>query len=190
VVEVERARKVSDVDPFVWQADKPNPKPPKGTAKMLRAEHRRDVEKKEDEYKAVARERDRAACPQTRGCRFPHCPFCARYKNLVPQAAHVFKAKGMGGDPQLVRTAADLLMLLCPFIHGRQERGEIDVEPLTSLGTAGPCIFYLVQDVYDQESGRYGSERVEWDRESAIGVPANGAPLVPFAVYRKWTEPD
>jgi hypothetical protein len=110
-------------------------KPIKGDALLRRKEDRRELVKQEDEQKDIARFRDKR-------CRYPHCPFCKRFKDLVPQAAHVVQAKGMSGDRTGERSTADKLMLLCPPIHARQERHEIDVVPLTPDGTWGPCEFW------------------------------------------------
>ena len=90
----------------------------------------------EDEQKAIARARDRR-------CRWPHCEICRRYKNLIPQAAHVVQAKGMSGDRLMARSMANQLMLLDPITHGAQERHEKDVVPIDPvLGTDGPCEFW------------------------------------------------
>ena len=90
----------------------------------------------EDAEKDECRRRDKR-------CRYPHCPYCRRYKDLIPQAAHVIGAKGMSGDRRMTRSTADKLMLLCPPIHGLQEQHAIEIIPLDpDRGTWGPCEFY------------------------------------------------
>lgn len=158
-------------------------KPVKGTATIERRERRKSVVAKEDEFKAEVRKRDKK-------CRLPHCPYCKRYKDLVPQAAHVIQAKGHGGDPTLIRSQPNQMMLLDPLAHGAQERHEFDVEPLTTDGTNGICAFYLCEDVYDQATGDFHRERLLWDREVAIGVPEHKHPLVRFKRLRRDKEPD
>lgn len=176
--------------PVRWEPGEAHFKDPLDTADLQKKERRRDTAREAKREADKARKRDQQAVPKRRGCRMPHCPVCAEYRDLVPQAAHVFEAKGIGGDPTNERSTADLLMLLCPPIHAMQERGEIDVEPLSPLNADGPCAFYLVNDVYDSQTGRYSTERVLWDRETDVGVPEHQEPLVPFRRVRKLKEPD
>lgn len=160
------------------RSGKAQPKPQKGADRLDRAETRRGIVTGERKNKNIARSRDKK-------CRFPHCPWCREIKAMVPQAAHVFHAKGIGGDPTLVRSQPEDLMLLCPPSHGAQERGEIDVEAMTTAGSDDVCAFYVVRDVYDRETGRYSSERVLWDRELSRGVPEHDAPLTKFDPIRR-----
>lgn len=163
----------------------PQPKPVKGTQAMDRRDRRKGIVKAEDTNKEAARIRD------GRRCRMPHCPICRQYRTLVPQVAHVFQAKGMGGDPTLVRSQVGLLMVLDPVIHGMQERGEVDIVPLhAELGTAGPCEFYLVEDVYDPETSAYSSRRLLWEWETDVQQPANPAPLTGWKPPRRTVEVD
>lgn len=158
-------------------------KPPKGTSLMETRDRRKGRTQKEDEQKDECRDRDKR-------CRLPHCPYCRSYKNLVPQAAHVLEAKGIGGDPTNVRSDVSMLMLLDPLAHAAQERHEWEIEPLTSDGTDGVCAFYLCSDVYDPETGRFSRERHLWDREVAIGVAEHKAPLVKMKPLRRQKEQD
>ncbi len=161
-------------------------KPAKGTALMDRQERRRSRASREDAAKQEARKRDSSRC------RLPHCPYCKEYghRNLVPQVAHVIAAKGHGGDPEGIRSTADKLMVLDPLAHAAQERHEWDVVPLTGTGTNGLCEFYLIEDVYDPQTGNFSTLRLLWAREKAIGVPEHPAPLVRRKVSRKRVEHD
>jgi hypothetical protein len=132
----------------------PQPKPIKGSARLERLERRKAVEAEEDANKAQVRRRDQR-------CRWPHCAFCKRYKNLIPQVAHVVRAKGMGGDPTLVRSQPQHMMLLDPLTHGEQEAHKRDVVPLTDQGTDGPCAFFLIDEC---------GERTLVAEETSIGI--------------------
>ena len=112
------------------------PKPARGTALLERKEKRKGRTSEEDAEKKKCRIADK------RRCRYPFCPYCAKYKDLIPQAAHVFQAKGMSGDRTGERSTADKLMLLCPPIHGLQETHDIQIYPLTDEGTRGACEFW------------------------------------------------
>lgn len=115
---------------------KPFWKEPRGTFLVERKEHRHERIAAEDDQKELCRRRDGR-------CRYPDCPFCRRYRDLIPQAAHVVQAKGMSGDRTLERSTVDKLMLLCPPTHGLQEQHLIDVRPLNDEdGTNGPCEFW------------------------------------------------
>lgn len=162
-------------------------KPEKGSGMIDRNERRRARTRAEAKDKAEARARD-AHCPNR--CRLPFCPYCGLAKGQVSQVAHVEQAKGMGGDPQNFRSDASGLMLLCPLAHMAQERHEWTVEPLTTEGTNGPCAFYLLEDVYDKQSGDFSTRRLLWARERSIGVPEHAAPLVRFKPPRRTTEQD
>lgn len=161
-------------------------KPAKGTALIERKERRRDRRQSEADQKAEARTRDSARC------RLPHCPYCQEYgkSQLVPQVAHVIQAKGQGGDPEGIRSTADKLMVLDPLAHAAQERHEWDVEPLTEKGTNGVCAFYLLEDVYDKDTGTFSTVRLLWARETAIHVPEHPLPLVKRKPIRQKRERD
>lgn len=111
------------------------PKPARGTALLERKARRAQLTYAEDEQKGLCRKRDKR-------CRYPFCPYCRKYKDLIPQAAHVLQAKGMSGDRTGERSTADKLMLFCPPIHGLQEKHDVQVYPLTEQGTDGACEFW------------------------------------------------
>ena len=120
------------------------PKPQKGSALRERKERRKEIVAAEDANKAEVRRRDGR-------CRWPFCAYCRRYKDLALQVAHVVEAKGIGGDPMLVRSKVEDMMLLDPLTHAEQERHERDVVPLTDRGTSGPCEFW----VEDEQGKKY-----------------------------------
>lgn len=112
-----------------------NWKPAKGTALLERKERRRDHRDAEDAHKKIVRLADKR-------CRYPFCPYCARHKDLILQVAHVVQAKGMSSDRTGERSTADKMMLLCPPIHGLQEKHDVRIYPLTEAGTRGPCEYW------------------------------------------------
>jgi hypothetical protein len=164
---------------FPLRLKRPDPRPVKGASRLKTAETRRDTKRDLDKNKAESKVRDQ------RRCRLPHCPWCKEIKGMVNQSAHVIQAAGMGGDSTLIRSQVNQLLTMCPPSHAAQERGEIDVVPLTDQGTNEACAFYLVRDVYDKDTGRYSSERSLWDSEVARGVPAHAKPLVAFDLTRR-----
>jgi hypothetical protein len=113
----------------------PIEKPAKGSRWKELRDKRKDIVANEDAVKAEVRRLDQFTC------RWPSCEYCRRYKPRL-EAAHVVRAKGMGGDHGTVTTIRHL-MLLDALTHGEQERGERDVRPLTSEGTRGPCEFWI-----------------------------------------------
>lgn len=150
------------------------PKPQKGSARLERTTNRAKWEKEEAANKKAAKGRDKQ-------CRLPFCPWCLEHRRrgrtILLHGAHVLAAKGMGGDPSLIRSQVDQLMALCGPAHMAQEHGEIDVEPLTDKGTDDACAFYLVRDVIDRQTDDVKTERVLWAREKAVGVPDSAGPL-------------
>jgi hypothetical protein len=118
-------------------------KPKKGTARMAHVDTRRATDLQETRNKRAAKARDGYRC------RRPRCPHCkAPGVRYVMQAAHVFAgAKGMGGDPTLVRSEVRHFLTLCPPSHGEQERHVLHVVPLDQerLGD-GDCEFFLSID--------------------------------------------
>lgn len=150
-------------------------KPPKGTHLIERRTRTRTRKATVEDQKEIARKRD-AVCPNR--CRLPHCPYCKLVANVVSQVAHVKQAMGIGGDPKGVRSDASGLMLLCPLAHAAQENHDWTYEPLTDAGTAGPCEFYVLEDVYDRVTGEFSTLRLLWARERAIGIPEHPFPLV------------
>lgn len=128
-----------EVDPFVWQADKPNFKPAKGTARAKRVEKRVKVETKESSEKTKVRLRDGYTC------RWPHCD-CRQRRDRI-EVAHL-DDKGMGGDHG-TRSHASQMITLClarhqgkPSLHS----GDLKVVPLTDEGTKGPCEFWATDE--------------------------------------------
>lgn len=74
-------------------------------------------------------------------CRWPNCRDCATTPTRL-EVAHL-DAKGIGGDHGQ-RTSADRMILLCfPAHQGPRSlhSGDKRIEPLTELGTDGPCLF-------------------------------------------------
>jgi hypothetical protein len=117
----------------------PQPKARKGAHVIERREKRKAIEAFEEAEKRKVRARDRA-------CRWPKCEYCRRYKGLRLECAHVFQAKGMGGDHGARSSAADM-MLLCRLAHADQEQHARKVEALTERRAAGPCAFWVLDDV-------------------------------------------
>lgn len=119
-------------------------KPAKGTALMERRQRRKDTKAAEDHEKDLVRARDKR-------CRWPHCANCKQWQPRL-EVAHL-TAKGMGGDPAMVRTSADRMILLDWLTHqagtsSLEQHGKWIV-PLTDRGTDGPCEFWQ-----DDEQGR------------------------------------
>lgn len=111
------------------------PKPPKGEYDRKRKDARKEIVAAEEKVKAQVKALDHYQC------RWPRCEYCRRYKPRL-EAAHVIRAKGMGGDHGTVTTIHHL-MTLDFMTHGEQERGDRDVIPLdTEQGTRGPCEFW------------------------------------------------
>lgn len=172
-------------DVFPLRARGPIAKPAKGDFKLDRKTTRAGITKQEEAHKARAKKRDGK-------CRLPFCPWCRAFKDtpMADQAAHVLRAKGMGGDPSLEVSQPEDLMRLDPFAHAAQERHEWAVEPLTEHGTNGPCEFYLCVDVWNQATAQRTTERVLWARESRIGVPDSDKPYTTWQPIRAAKEQD
>jgi hypothetical protein len=97
------------------------PKPERPLS-LERHERKRAHSTHEDFIKREAKRRDHGQC------RWPHCEF---RKVVQPiDGAHVFQAKGMGGDPKHLRTERKHVMALCRIHHNLQERHELQVEAL------------------------------------------------------------
>ena len=80
-----------------------NWKPVRGSAKLARIEKKRKADNREDAEKAKVRKRDGH-------CRWPHLDpdqreLCRRTRTEVGHLTH----KGMGGDPQTIRSRAPLM---------------------------------------------------------------------------------
>ncbi len=71
-------------------------------------------------------------------CRVPQCEYAKR--NLPIDVCHT-RHRGMGGNPKEDRTVPELLFCACRIHHGLYDRGELDVEPLTTSGMDGPVAF-------------------------------------------------
>lgn len=79
-----------------------------------------------------------------RGCRWPGCE-CRKQDRPVIEAAHLWEARGMGGDPKLIRSGLENQMRLC-FSKHRGARSlhstHLEIRPLTRRKANGPCAFY------------------------------------------------
>jgi hypothetical protein len=73
-------------------------------------------------------------------CRWPRCEYRRVVQPIDP--AHVFQAKGMGGDPKHLRTQPNLVMNLCRLHHDLQESNQLEVEARTPDMADGPCLFW------------------------------------------------
>jgi hypothetical protein len=128
----------------------PQPKPETPLV-LERHARKREHSSHEDFIKREAKRRDRMEC------RWPRCEF---RKVVQPiDGAHVFQAKGMGGDPRHVRTERKHVMALCRLHHKAQEKHDLEVEPLTPDLADGPCMFW------DNRGQRYMVAQ-----ERAIGI--------------------
>lgn len=107
------------------------PKPRKGdkwlATKATKAERRAHEQR---EMQAALR-RDK------RTCRFPRCEF----KGMPVDPAHLDHRR-MGGNPSGDKTDRTTVLALCRRHHDEFDKSEIDIEPLTKNGTAGPCAYY------------------------------------------------
>lgn len=111
-------------------------KPAKGSHWTQGRERRKAIVAAEEREKDIVRRRDKS-------CRWPNCENCKAYKPRL-EVAHL-RAKGQGGDHG-ERSTANQMVLLDYLTH----QGGLDsleqhgrrIEPLTPLGTDGPCAFY------------------------------------------------
>ncbi len=131
-----------------------NPQPKPSTPLVLeRKARKQERSTHEDFIKREAKRRD------GRICRWPRCEF---RKVIQPiDGAHVFQAKGMGGDPLGLRSERKHVMALCRLHHRAQEKHDLDVEALTPDLADGACAFY------DNRGARYMVAQ-----ETAIGIYA------------------
>ena len=77
------------------------------------------------------------------GCRWPGCEYWRR--GVRVEGAHL-EDKGMGGDKQSLRTQPEKMIRLCWEHHqgaASVHSTHLDVRPLTSRGTDGPCAFWF-----------------------------------------------
>lgn len=134
-----------------------NWKPARGTAKLARIERKRKADNREDANKAKVRKRDGH-------CRWPHSDpdlreLCRRSR---PEVAHLTH-KGMGGDPQTIRSKPELMIRVCCHQGaGSLHSGDRRVTFLSPAKADGPLAFLE----------KRGSKWVEVDRELWPGVLA------------------
>lgn len=119
------------------------PKP--GPSSLERHKRKREHSSHEDFVKREAKRRD------GRECRWPRC----EYRKVVQplDAAHI-AGKGMGGTPDGRRNVRENLMAICRLHHQGPislHSGDLAIEPLTALGTDGPCAFFST----DPDGKRY-----------------------------------
>jgi len=104
--------------------------------KLARESRRREIEAYEERNKALVRRRDKR-------CRFPRCG-CQRLGVTMKAQREVSheRHKGMGGDPGMVRSETDAMILLCRHRHQdavvSRTRGTLRAEPLLVIGFDGP----------------------------------------------------
>ncbi len=105
----------------------------KGESHWLKGRKRRKaVMDHEERQKTLVRKRDRI-------CRWPKCPRCTQWHPPL-EVAHIV-AKGMGGDHR-TRSTSDQMLLLDRLTHQEHEQHRLEVRPVTSTGTDGPCEFW------------------------------------------------
>ncbi len=110
-------------------------KPAKGSDFIARKTAKKAIRTHELKVKDEVRRLDRS-------CRWPHCTNCRTFHPRLEVAHRI--AKGIGGDHS-VRTTPENLILLDYLTHQGSdglEQHRKYVEPLTDLGTRGPCAFY------------------------------------------------
>jgi hypothetical protein len=124
----------------------------KGVVAMAREVKRGRVSAAETVAKNLVRERDRV-------CRWPGCD-CREMQHggfwNALEVAHL-EHKGMGGDPQQLRTQVQKMILLCRWAHQGPfglDAGRRDIRPLTDQGTDGECECFKREP---GESGRWYS---------------------------------
>lgn len=123
------------------------PKPAKGSylteARMRRA--KRVAAEQREMRQAKRRDGDK--------CRVPRCAY--RSLKLPIDPCH-FIHRGMGGNPKGDRTTRETVISLCRMHHGAYDRGDLEIEPLTSDGADKACAFY-----HRTEAGRMECVGVE-----------------------------
>jgi len=152
--------------------------------RLAKQSRRREIEAYEEANKATTRRRDKR-------CRFPRCG-CQRLGVALKAQREVSheRHKGMGGDPGMVRSEADIMILLCRHRHQdavfSRAKGTLRAEPLTPIGFDGPLRWMVdtgcaadtmdLAGVYPETVRRLhlladqGKEFVVLAVESAIGV--------------------
>jgi hypothetical protein len=159
-------------------------KPEKGSHWKAGRDRRKDAVSAENDAKALVRKRDVK-------CRWPFCANCKTYKPRL-EVAHL-KAKGHGGDHG-TRSTPDQMILLDHLTHqggpDSLEQHGIEIEPLTSAGTDGPCAFWVLEDVLNLSTGEYERARLLWAKETAVGVLTSSQPLLKRRPARRAKETD
>ena len=113
------------------------PKPVRGTAKLARIRRKKKADSREDKEKTIVRKRDGH-------CRWPHlnpdhAELCRRTRTEVAHLTH----KGMGGDPQTLRSRAPLMIRVCCHQGpGSLHSGDRKVAYLTKKKADGPLAFF------------------------------------------------
>lgn len=102
--------------------------------RLVRKAAKDKTAREDDATKAAARRRD------SHRCRWPRCEYRRVSQPIDP--AHVFQAKGMGGDPTLVRSERKHYLLLCRMHHDAQEKHDLEVKALTPDLADGACAFF------------------------------------------------
>lgn len=134
-----------------------DPKPMRGSAKLDRIVRKRKADNREDREKTKVRKRDGH-------CRWPHADpdhreLCRRTRTEVAHINH----KGMGGDPQTIRSRAPLMIRVCCHQGpGSLHSGDRRVQFLSPEKADGPLAFLE----------RRGGKWAEVDRELWPGVLA------------------
>jgi len=115
-------------------------KPRKGTAVLERETRRAEHKAAEDEVIAEAKRLD------GHRCRWPEHHKCRGGL----EGAHVFKHRGMGGNPAGDLTTVDKVLTVCAWIHRRGpetiDGKDLRVDAETNQGTRGPCSFWRRTD--------------------------------------------
>ena len=112
------------------------PKPAKGTAYLASKERRADRRDAEQREMHAALVRDK------RQCRIPGCTGKFRGLELAKDAAHIFRHRGMGGNPALDRTHRSDIACLCRRCHAMLDGGLLEIQPITDAGTDGALAFF------------------------------------------------
>lgn len=112
------------------------PKPRRGSAKRARIRRKAKADAREDREKTKVRKRDGH-------CRWPHLTpedreLCRRTRTEVGHLTH----KGMGGDPQTIRSRSHLMIRVCCHQGtGSLHSGDRRVVYLTKEKANGPLAF-------------------------------------------------
>lgn len=114
----------------------PQPKPKRGTALLEREARTATRKAAEDKIIAEAKALDGYRC------RWPEAHKCRGGL----EGSHVFRHRGIGGNPAGDRTTVESILSVCAWIHRRGpetiDGGDLKVEAETAQGTRGPCSFW------------------------------------------------